>query len=269
MPNPSLVQLSSQFQDAGPIATGTFKAGNWTKTRSFANFAWCPGATANPACLTHRSTGQTAPPGQGTAHGLIRYTAGANQYGGTMQMLSGGGGIISFLLGATGPTILHNPFGAGLAGDTEGPGGPYANRADDILAGGPITVGCQQSPYGLITVPGTIVGYGTTATWYIHGFPWTTGQVYVRGTVAGAYTSTTVTLTGSKNLTPNGAGNITLVAGGLANAQHVATTYMDFDYIQMQLTFPVNPLPSVTPAGVAAGALLMVLAVGYAVRRRL
>jgi hypothetical protein len=186
-----------------------------------------------------------------------------------MQMLSGGGGTISFVLGATGPTILHNPFGFGVTGATEGPGGAYATRADDVLSPGPITTGPGYSPGGLITVPGNLVGYGTTASWYIHGFPWTTGTVYVRGTVAGPYTATTATLTGSKSLTPNGAGNITLVAGGVANAQHAATTYMMFDYVQMTLSFPVNPLPSMTPAGVAAGALLMVLAVGYAVRRRL
>jgi hypothetical protein len=36
----------------------------------------------------------------------------------------------------------------------------------------------------------------------------------------------------------------------------------------MKLTFPVSPLPSMSTGGVAAGALLMVLAVGYALRRR-
>jgi hypothetical protein len=270
MPQASLQQLSTQFANTGPIAAGTFKAGNWVATRPNANFAFCPGATANPTCLTHKSTATGAPSGSGTMHGIVKYTAGASQYGGTMQMLSGGGGTIGFVIGNTGPTIAHRPFGAGLAGDTEGPGGPYANRADDILAGGIVTRSPGISLYGLITVPGAYVSqepFG--ATWYIHGFPWTTGKVYVRGTVAGPNTSTTVTLTGSKSLTPNGAGNITMVAGGISNAQHVPTTYVSFDYVQMKLTFPVNPLPSMTPAGVAAGALLMVLVVGYAVRRRL
>lgn len=258
LPQPSVIQISTQFQNAGPIAAGTFKAGNWTMTRTFANFAWCPGGP-NPACPS---------PNAGTMGGLVRYTAGPNQYGGTMQMFSGGGGVVSFLSGITGPTVLHDPLGFGIAGATEGPGGPYANRADDVLSPGPITTGCQFSPHGLITVPGNIVGYGTAASWYIHGFPWTTGQVYVRGTGPGSYGSTTVTLTGSKSLTPNGAGNITLVAGGIANGQHAPTTYMMFDYVQMKLSFPAQPLPSVTPAGVAAGAVLMALAVGYALRRR-
>ena len=97
---------------------------------------------------------------------------------------------------------------------------------------------------------------------------WTTGKVYVSGTNAGPYTSTFATLTGSKSLNASGAGNITLVAGGIANGLHSGFTYVSFDRIQMKLTFPANPLPSMSPAGIAAGAGLVVLAVGYALRRR-
>ena len=93
-------------------------------------------------------------------------------------------------------------------------------------------------------------------------------QVYVRGTGPGSDGYTTATLTGSRSLTANGAGNITLVAGGIANAQHAHMTYIMYDYVQIKLSFPVNPLPSMSPAGLAAGALLMLLAVGYASRRR-
>jgi hypothetical protein len=260
LPQTSIVQLSSHFTNNAPKSTGTFKAMNWTATRTQANFAWCP-PNVGPACPSPNAGGQ---------HGLIRYTAGPNQYGGTMQMLSGAGGVISFLLSAAGPTVMHNPFGGALgAAPTEAPGGPYANSLlDDVLPAGPVTTGCVFSPYGLITVPGTIVGYGTTATWDQWGMPWTTGQVYVKGTQGGPYTSTTATLTGSKNLNATGAGTITMVAGGIANALHTPTTYMSFDYVTMKLTFPAEPLPSMSPAGIAAGALLMVLAVGFALRRR-
>jgi hypothetical protein len=189
-----------------------------------------------------------------------------------MQMVMGQGGTIGFLIGAAGPTIMHNPFGGATgAAPTEGPGGAYANNngVTDILPGGPITVGAVFSPYGMIQTPGTPNGYyGTTATWHVWGFPWTTGKVYVTGTQAGPYTSTIVTLTGSKSLNATGAGNITLVAGGIANGLHSGFTYVSFDRIQMKLTFPANPLPSMSPAGFAAGALLVVLAVGYALRRR-
>jgi len=264
---PSIVQISTNFIENGPKSTGVLKAGHWTATRAFKDFAWCPGATANPNCATQKSTGQGAPPGQGTNPGLIRYKAGPLAFGGTMQMVSGGGGTISFLIGA-GPTVMHNPcHTAPGAAPTEAPGGPYANSTlDDVLPGGPVTKGAQFSPYGLITVPGTIVGYGTTRTWDMFGFPWTTGQVYV---AARSYMSnTTATLTGSHALTPSGAGNITLVAGGIANELHAGTTYILLDYVTMTLTSTANPLPSMSPAGVAAGAVLMVLAGGYALRRR-
>jgi len=280
MPQPSMVQISSHFTADGPKSTGVFKAGHWTATRPFKDFAFCPGtpvpgaavgATKNPFCATHKSEGQTAPAGSGKAHGLVTYTAGAQAYGGTMQMVSGGGGTISFMIGATGPTIMHNPFGGATgAASTEAPGGSYANTSlSDVLPGGPVTLGAVLSPYGMIQTPGTPNGYyGTTATWFNWGFPWTTGQVKVKGTNAGPYTSTTATLTGSRSLTANGAGNITLVAGGIANGLHSGFTYVSFDYIQMKLTFPAEPLPSMSRAGIAAGAVLMVLAVGYGLRRR-
>jgi len=280
LPQPSLVQISSHFTPAGPQYSGVFKAGHWTATRPFKDFAFCPGtpvapgavgATKNPACATHKSEGQTAPAGSGKAHGLITYTAGTAAFGGTMQMVSNGGGTISFMIGATGPTIMHNPFGGATgAAPTEAPGGSYANTGlSDVLPGGPITVGAILSPYGMVQTPGVPNGYyGTTATWFMWGFPWTTGQVKVKGTNAGPYTSTTATLTGSRSVTANGAGNITLVAGGIANGLHSGFTYMAFDYIQMKLTFPAEPLPSMSRAGVAAGAVLMVLVVGYGLRRR-
>jgi hypothetical protein len=277
-PQPSVIQLSSHFTPIGPKSTGVFKAGHWMATRLFKDFAFCPGtpikpavgAAANPNCLTPKSEAQGAPPGSGKAHGLIRYKAGTNAYGGTMQMISQGGGVMSFLIGA-GPTLMHNPFHtAPGAAPTEAPGGPYANTSlTDVLPAGPITSGAVLSPHGLITVPGTVVGYGTTATWFHWGFPWTTGKVYLSGTNGGPYTSTFATLTGSDARTPLGAGNITLVAGGIANGLHGSRrTYMSFDRITMKLALPANPLPSMSPAGVAAGALLMVLAVGYALRRR-
>jgi len=280
LPQPTLIQLSTHFTPIGPKSTGVFKAGHWMATRPFKDFAFCPGtpikpavgAAANPNCLTPKSEAQGAPPGSGKAHGLIRYKAGTNAYGGTMQMISQGGGVISFLIGATGPTVMHNPFGdAPGAAPTEAPGGPYANTSlTDVLPGGPVTSGAVFSPYGLITVPGTVVGYGTTKTWFHWGFPWTTGKVYLSVTYAGSYMSTFVTLTGSDARTPLGAGNITLVAGGIANGLHSGPVlaYMMFDYVQLQLT-PIAPqVPSLSPTGVATGAALMVLAVGYVLRRR-
>jgi hypothetical protein len=263
LPQTSVVQLTTQFNFAGPSATGTFKPGNWTKTRPFANFAYCPGATANPACTTPRSTGQGAPPGQGTWHGIVRYTAGANQFGGTMQIIRGGTGTLSNLLGATGPTVQHNPIAVtGYVAINSG--GPYANTRLQPRPGGPITTGAVFSPGGMITQPGVQVGTGSPTGNFYHGFPWTTGNVYVKVTI-GVTGTTTFSKTGSDARTPEGAGNITLQAGGLFQRIVQGRTMAYSAWVKMRM---VEPTPSMTPVGVAAGALLMVLAVGYALRRR-
>jgi len=263
LPQTSIVQLTTQFNFAGPSATGTFKPGNWTKTRPFANFAYCPGAAANPACTTPRSTGQGAPPGQGTMHGLVRYTAGTNQFGGTMQIVRGGTGTLSLLLGATAPTVQHNPIAvAGLI--VINSGGPYANTRLQARPGGPITTGAVFSAGGMISVPGVQVGTGASTGNFYHGFPWTTGNVYIKVTV-GVTGTTTFSKTGSDARTPGGAGNITLQAGGLLHRLVQGRTMAYSAWVKMRI---VEPTPSMTPVGVAAGALLMVLVVGYALRRR-
>jgi hypothetical protein len=265
LPQPSIVQITTQFSNAGPKVTGVFKAAGWVGKRPFPNFAYCPGAAANPACTDHQSTGQGAASNMGTMHGLVRYTAGPQQYGGTMQMVSGGGGVLSIRIGTN--TVMHNPFGGATgAAPTEAPGGFYANSSlTDALPGGPITTGAVVSAYGMITVPGVQVNTGVNTTIINRGFSWTTGQVYVKGTTGGPVTSTTATVTGSDQRTPLGAGNITLVAGGIGNRVSSGQTFMDFDRVKMKLS---HPAPSMSPAGVAVGAVLMVLAVGYALRRR-
>ena len=76
LPASGQVQLSTMFSAVGPTAPGNMRAG--AKASRPANFAFCPGAAANPFCGT---------PNQGTQHGLVVYAAGLNQFGGTMQML--------------------------------------------------------------------------------------------------------------------------------------------------------------------------------------
>jgi hypothetical protein len=264
LPQTSVVQFSTQFAFSGPYTTAVLKAGAWTATRPFANFAWCPGATANPACTTPRSTGQGAPPGQGTNHGLVRYTAGTNQFGGTMLLLRGGTGSISLLLGATGPTVQHNPMVVPGVWAIQQPGGSYANTRLNIIPGGPITTGCVFSPGGMITIPGTQVGTGASTGNLYTGFPWTTGNVYVKVTI-GVTGTTTFSVSGSDARTPLGAGNITLHAGGLLHRIVQGRTMAYHDYVRMRMR---QPTPSMSLAGVVAGGLLIVLVVGYALRRR-
>jgi hypothetical protein len=197
---------------------------------------------------------------------LVRYTAGPQQYGGTMQMLRGGIGTLSLLLGAGGPTVAHNPIAVtGYA--ARNPGGPYANTRVQSRPGGPITTGCVFSTGGMITVPGNLVGTGSPTGNGYTGFPWTTGHVYVKVTI-GVVGTTTFSVSGSDNRTPLGAGNITMESGGLLHRIVQGRVMAYNDTIKMKMTFPVNPLPSMLPGGIAAAAGLMVLAVGYAVRRR-
>jgi len=263
LPQTSIVQWTTHFSPWGPFSAGVLKAGHWTATRPFANFAWCPGAAANPACTTPRSTGQGAPPGMGTRHGLVRYTAGLQQYGGTMQMVRDGYGTLSLLLGATGPTVQHNPI-AVPGYQVRNIGGPYANTRLSPRSGGPITQGCVFSANGMITQPGVQVGTGSTSGNAYTGFPMTTGSVYVKVTIGVTGTST-LSVSGSDARTPEGAGNITLVAGGLLHRLLTGQAMVYQDTLRMRM---VEPTPSMSPAGVAAGALLIVLVVGYALRRR-
>ena len=76
------------------------------------------------------------------------------------------------------------------------------------------------------------------------------------------------TLMGSDARTPLGAGNISLVAGGLARRNTLGgdTGYGQFDRVWM--TFG-PPVPSLSPAGFAAAGVLVMLAAGFALRRRL
>ena len=63
-----------------------------------------------------------------------------------------------------------------------------------------------------------------------------------------------------------GAGNIQLVAGGSGHRVNVGRSFINIDFVRMSLS---QRTPSSSPTGLAAGALLILLAVGYAVRRRL
>jgi hypothetical protein len=264
LPGTTLVQLSTQFNFNGPNVTAMFSSG--TKSSRPANFGFCPGAAANPACTTPQSGGV-----QGTAHGLVAYTVGANQFGGTMQMLISGTGEVSVAVGLTPTRIQHNPLGGG-AGAPQEVGGPFANTATNLLPAGPITSGamCANGPCaangGLIVVPGTVTGTGTNSTNFITGFPWTTGMVSAVVTTKLPTTNSTLTGTGSDGRTALGAGNLTLVAGGIAIRKPSNAAFPSLDTVTMTIR-PQN-LPSLNPTGMAALAAVLLAGAGYAARRR-
>jgi hypothetical protein len=72
---------------------------------------------------------------------------------------------------------------------------------------------------------------------------------------------------GSDARTPLGAGQLSTVAGGLARRNTLGgdTIYAQFDRVTMSFGPPV---PSLSPAGFAAAGALLLLATGYAFRRR-
>jgi hypothetical protein len=255
----SLVQLSSMFSFNGPIAPGAFAAG--PKSTRPANFGWCIGAAANPSCTTPAIGGS-----QGTAHGLVSYTAGPNQFGGTMQMLVGGTGSFSGLIGTAPRRIEHALINA----DTIAPGGSYANMVSIVFPPGPITSGavCANGACGdagVILVPGVTTAPGSGGTSEFWGFPWTTGMVSVFVNEAAPTAPETVTATGSDTRTPLGAGNISMVAGGLGDASagsRVATSELS----TVTMTFRARNLPALSAGGIASLVSLIALGAAYALR---
>src|SRR5262245_7150340 len=87
-----LVQITSMFAIDAPHAAATLEAGGGP-----GGFTWCP---ANPACVN-----VGLPVG-----GRIIYVAGPNQFGGTMQMGLGGGGLVS-VKGVGAGVLGHIVFG--------------------------------------------------------------------------------------------------------------------------------------------------------------
>jgi hypothetical protein len=191
--------------------------------------------------------------------------------------------------------VLHNPV-AGMG--SQHPGRGYAITDTAYLPPGPvftmfttnfpctgmITIGTMVIPLaappgcGIITAqgaaamtttgPGTMNLSGPADTNTNHGFPWTTGTVTAQNIELnfGNPASTTITAMGQDDRTPMGAGTITMVAGGLSHRVVSNQHFAAIDGVTM--TFG-NKTPSISPTGFAVAAVLMVLAVGYAFRRRL
>jgi hypothetical protein len=212
---PSYVQFTTGLAAYAPNGgSATFKPG--AKGSRPANFSWCPGASANPACTTVLAGGA-----QGSLSGIIKYTAGVDgpQFGGTMSVLNTG--VFSwYTVEATIPTykVRLNNEGAGTATIAAGPG--YSNYVSssagvgDKIFDSPPFVPTYSGFYSIITNPGspasTVPG-GSSIGW---GFPFTTGTVYIK---VPFYPSPFLTITGKgqDNRTPLGIGNITMVAGGM------------------------------------------------------
>ena len=253
------VQFTTNFFVRGPTQAAVLAPG--TRPSRPVNFAFCPGAAANPMCTT------VAPGGmQGTKTGIVKYTAATPQFGGTMQMALGGSSVFSFQVGSSPVQIAH--FGGGSVSPAAPmiEGGAYATHVTNLPGptGAPITINGVQSVGGLITVPGTTVGTipgaGSSAT----GFPFTVGKVYVKATGTGG--TTTVSATGSDLRSGLGSGTITLVAGGLL--QFALNTRVLLQTVSFTMGAP--QVPSLGRTGLATVSALLVVggAVFLHLRRR-
>jgi len=176
-------------------------------------------------------------------------------------------------------------------------GGTYSNPACVAALGGawPLTQGAIGGPVGLVAttsplgkpLPGIGIGkFGAspagTVTFFMFtpngtmsgftnkatsaGFPWTTGMLTIIHPLA-AGVGETFSITGMDNRTAGGAGTIQLVAGSLSN-RATSGPNANRGWVQLQLAARPDAVPSMSPAGIAATAGLMLLAVGYVLRRR-
>jgi hypothetical protein len=248
--NPYLY-FSSQGSAYGPVGgPAVFKAG--PKTTRPANFAWCANG-GGPACTAQPTTGKP---------GLVRYTAGGSQFGGTMNILVRTVGKTVAYMGYTGPTMIHYPLDGTVEG---GAGGSYANTVNIVGADAPITVSPVIVSRRIQTAgypAGSYSGYSATYT----GFPFTTGTVtaqVVRGGTTGN-PDTTITGAGTDSRTALGKGNITMVAGGLAQSPGRFTSPI-ITFVTLSLG---DSVPALSTPNLAVLAGLTLLGGGYVLRRK-
>jgi len=109
------------------------------------------------------------------------------------------------------------------------------------------------------TMPGFSNAYGSV------GYPWTTGMLTL-SVPSAAVGAQMYTITGMDSRTKGGAGTIQLVAGSTSSRTAVGLTG-NRGWIRLQLA-QIPATPTLSPAGLAATVGLMLLAAGYAVRRR-
>lgn len=254
---PTYVQFTTGLAAYAPNAeSATFKPG--AKTSRPANFSWCPGASANPACTTVLAGGS-----QGSISAIIKYSAGlaGPQYGGTMRILLNGP-FRWYTIEATLPTYKVRWHGNSDA-DSLAAGPGYSNYvyasagAGDPIFNSPPFVPTAYGAYSIITDPGTPASTAPGQSARGWGMPFTTGTVYIKVPwYPGPYL--TVTGMGADNRTPAGAGNISMVAGGLYTNTGISVPQL--------ITFTINVPEAEEISMFAAGVGLLGL-IGL-VRRR-
>jgi hypothetical protein len=254
---PSYVQFTTNQGIYAPISSAAvFKPGAPATQagRQAADFAWCPGAANNPACTTVGTGG-----GNGTRGGIVKYTTNPNQFGGTMKVLITGTLSFSKIINTV-PSVQIAHFGGPSGQVAAGKGYDFTQMYPGTSV--PVTGGAVISSGGIITQPGTFLFStpgGITSTG--HGFPFTTGMVYLKVFFAPpTYPFSTISASGSDNRTPQGAGNITLVAGQLGSSSLVSSPQLMTISLNLGNQFAV---PSIGRVGLATLLGLMACGGGF------
>jgi len=281
----NLLQITTNFTFDAPRAKATLASMGGPGSQT-----WC---FADPVCLP----GGFLPPYHSGLGGRIIYRKGPRQFGGPMQMGLKGFGDNAIPISPAPLRVAHLLFGSvGLATTRTlapgrqvakqvgfGPGRvPAVPQTEKVFLDPAFVTQPIMTLAGLIHTPGpkvttmggltnTMMGplkrifTETTTNW---GLSFTTGTVFVQ---AASYSLNDLfTVMGSDMRTILGGGNVSLVAGGLhrrggVNGVPPKTIYASYDKVFLTLA-PFAP--SMSPAGAAAAGALMLLAVGYALRRR-
>jgi len=269
---PQYAQLASTYSSAGPTTGELLAPGAGPGT-----FAFCP-RVGNP-----RNGVGTLPncPSEGTsagAQGFVQYTAGGNQFGGTMSIARDSVTVVSFRVNET-PLQFQHDKETRNGGANWGIGVPMSFTSTVQPLGGPKTTMAAFGTFGSITAPGTTLSIGANPlASESTGFPWTTGMVRVSesscldnpnqgcnaGTTPNAATIGVVqfTFSGMDSRDVNGVGNIVLVAGGMFQNR---VGYTTSNWGSLNLTMGA-PVPSMSRWGIAS-LLLTVPLVGLWVAR--
>ena len=98
------------------------------------------------------------------------------------------------------------------------------------------------------------------------GYPWTTGMLTIKATLATGGPESWM-ITGKDLRTASGAGVIQMVSGALS-LRTATRDNANRGWVRLELV-PLSGVPSMSPVGLAAMVALLLLAAGYAMRRRL
>ena len=242
VPNvPQILQLATSFKFEGPNAA-PFSLLNPVNTvamyapwRQFKDTAWV-GQTGRiaknfTACAAFVGSPANIPctfPSSGVVPAIIKNIGGpGGGFGGTMGLVLTTSPTQSSSLAVkagAGMTVAFVLVG-GMGSRAAGRG--YAAYDTDFLPGGKVYLNYKLTTMKtmvserLIASVMTYIAMGMTGTNMNWGFPWTTGQIIVRGTGgngAGGAVNATVTAMGFDTVTGMGQRNIQLVAGGMAQS---------------------------------------------------